>query len=126
MGPHSAAAPQSMEAARFVAGEVAYVGMTTPVGASVVVKDGSAGSARLPLPPVGDGPAGAYTWGTAGSHPLELARAILADASDDPETAGRLSLAFTWEVVAGLPADFFALRRVDVLDWIGAHAAAAA
>jgi hypothetical protein len=121
MVPHSAAVPQSMEAARFVAGEVAYVGMTTPVGASVVVKDGAA---RLPLPPVGDGQAGAYTWGAAGSHPVELARAILADASGDPETAGRLSLAFTWEVVAGLPADFFALRRVDVLDWIGAHAAA--
>jgi len=93
-----------MEAARFAAGEVAYVGTATPVG---------------------DGQAGAYTWGTAGSHPLELARAILADASGDPETAGRLSLAFTWEVVAGLPADFFALRRADVLDWIGAHAAAA-
>lgn len=123
MGPHSAAVPQSMEAARFVAGEVAYVGMMTPVGASVVVKDGSA---RLPLPPVGDGQAGAYTWGTAGSHPLELARAILADASGDPEAAGRLSMAFTWEIVAGLPADFFTLRRAEVLDWIGAHAAAAA
>ncbi|MFT3865457.1 MAG: hypothetical protein QM729_14385 [Solirubrobacterales bacterium] len=105
-----------------MAGEVAYVGTTTPVGASVVVRDGTS---RLPLPPAGDGQAGAYTWGTAGSHPVELARAILADASGDQAVAGRLSMAFTWEVVAGLPADFFTLRRTDVLDWIDHHAAAA-
>lgn len=90
--------------------EIVYVGKRTPFGPAVLVEQGEA--AR---PLTGDR---GYSWGTAGSKPVELARGILLDATGHERLADRLCQAFTWEVVGLLPAGFFRLGRDEVLAWV--------
>jgi hypothetical protein len=96
----------------------AYVGWSTPLGRSVMVR-GRGGA--LPLSATASGAAGSFSWGAPGSKPIELARAILFDACGDAALARDLSLAFTWQVVGSLPLDYFCLPRGEVEEWIAAQ-----
>jgi hypothetical protein len=96
----------------------AYVGWSTPLGRSVMVR-GRGGA--LPLSATATGAPGSFSWGTPGSKPVELARAILFDVCGDAELARDLSLAFTWQVVGSLPLDYFRLPRGEVEEWIAAQ-----
>jgi hypothetical protein len=93
--------------------EIVYVGKRTPFGPAVSVQQGETGR-PLSL----DAGARGYSWGTAGSKPVELARGILLDATGHENLAERLCRAFTWEVVGLLPADYFRLGRNEVLAWV--------
>jgi hypothetical protein len=94
-------------------GEVYYVGRRTSLGPAVLVEQGD-DDRPLPISAGGRG----YSWGTAGSKPVELARGILFDATADERLAERLCKAFTWEVIGLLPPDFFRLGRSEVLAWL--------
>ena len=115
MGPLTAHEPTDIAAeaaTQEISGEqdVFYVGKTTPLGPAVFVEQGDFGS-----PLIG---ARRYSWGTAGSKPVALARGILLDATGHEELAERLCRPFTWEVVGLLPADHFRLGKAEVLAWI--------
>jgi hypothetical protein len=94
-------------------GDVYYVGRRTSLGQAVLVEHDDDERAL----PISDGGRG-YSWGTAGSKPVELARGILFDATADEQLAAQLCKAFTWEVIGLLPADFFRLGRSEVLAWL--------
>jgi len=116
MGPLTALEPTDVSAESPieelpVTGEISYIGKMTPFGPAVFVEQGEVG--RRPL--IG---ASGYSWGTAGSKPVALARGILLDATGHEGLAERLCQAFTWEVVGLLPADHFRLGREEVLAWV--------
>ena len=115
MGPLTAFGPTDVATANEVEGpadteEIFYTGKTTPFGPAVFVEEGEVGH-----PLIGSRQ---YTWGTAGSKPVELARGILLDATGQEGLADRLCRAFTWEIVGLLPAEYFRLGKEEVLAWV--------
>jgi hypothetical protein len=97
-------------------GDVYYVGRMRSLGQAVLVEHDDDDERPLPISDGGRG----YSWGMAGSKPVELARGILLDATADERLAAQLCKAFTWEVIGSLPAGFFRLGRSEVLAWVEA------
>jgi hypothetical protein len=97
-------------------GDVYYVGRMRSLGQAVLVEHDDDDERPLPISDGGRG----YSWGMAGSKPVELARGILLDATADERLAVELCKAFTWEVIGSLPAGFFRLGRSEVLAWVEA------
>jgi hypothetical protein len=93
-----------------------YVGESTQFGRRVVVQRRQG---RVLLPYVSERSGSGFAWARGGPGARDLAQSILDDATESPALAARLCRDFTWDVIRELPAEGFALSRLEVLDWVG-------
>lgn len=90
-----------------------YVGIRTPTGVSVTVKNGRKRKLRQRLDLSNHSPSG-FEWGYGGSGPAQLALALLADVLADDERALRLHQHFKFKVVGGLPHEGWSLTEPEI------------
>ena len=96
-------------------GDVVYVAEWSAEGRRVVVV---AGEEQRALQAIGASSAVGFVWGRPGEGARDLARSLLADATDSVVLAERVHREFARDVIAQLPDEGFRLTRADVLRWL--------
>lgn len=94
-----------------------YLGRATNRGAVFRADALTIDKLPLRLDLVNHSPTG-FEWGYGGSGPAQLALALLADATGQPEWALEHYQAFKWDVVAKLQGDW-ELSQEEILEWAG-------